>query len=480
MSKVAIVGFGYVGKAMYHFFKDHNDITIYDPYAKGFKEAGDAEVEINGVIIDTRKVNVLVPCYIKNTVNAVKYLDKEIEEVNKCDVAVICVPTPRGEDGSCDTSIVEDVLSKLNNDLIILKSTVEVGTTDKLIEKYKKNIIFCPEFAGESTYWSPYKFHTEVIETPHFIFGGDKNLTSKAIDIYMKIGGPTKKYMQTDTRTAEMVKYIENCFYATKVTFCYEVANICKEMGIDYNEARELWLLDPRINPMHTAVFKDNEKPFGGKCLLPYAKVEIIENNKVNFITLEDLYNKYHDIVENLNIMVRGTDHTCRNIEYKKILKITRQEIDEPIMAIEYEDSDSEFHYSEFRCTKEHLLPVKRKDEKLLIKSENIEFDDKLYMNVNHRYISTERVVHVYDEVYKGYVYNLELESNSKEHDDLYFIEDSTGIVTHNCFPKDLSALVSLSDKIGYDASLLREVLNSNERIAEYRKKNNESNGSNN
>ena len=64
-----------------------------------------------------------------------------------------------------------------------------------------------------------------------------------------------------------MVKYMENTFYATKIAYCYEIDQVCKRMGIDYNEARDLWLLDPRINPMHTAVFEGNDRPFGGKCL---------------------------------------------------------------------------------------------------------------------------------------------------------------------------------------------------------------------
>lgn len=64
-----------------------------------------------------------------------------------------------------------------------------------------------------------------------------------------------------------MAKYMENSFYAMKITFAYEMACICKAAGLDYNEVRELWLLDPRINPMHTAVFAQNDNPFGGKCL---------------------------------------------------------------------------------------------------------------------------------------------------------------------------------------------------------------------
>jgi UDP-glucose 6-dehydrogenase len=87
------------------------------------------------------------------------------------------------------------------------------------------------------------------------------------IDFFMPVCGPTKQYRVTDARTAETVKYMENTFFATKIAFCYEIAEICRTLGVDYNQARELWLLDPRINPMHTAVFNDNDRPFSGKCL---------------------------------------------------------------------------------------------------------------------------------------------------------------------------------------------------------------------
>ena len=127
-------------------------------------------------------------------------------------------------------------------------------------------MVFAPEYCGESTYWSPYSFHTEVKETPFFTFGGAPKDCSEAIDLYLPITGPMKTYHQTTAKVAEMAKYIENCFYATKIAFCNEIYSICESMGIDWNSVREAWLLDPRIHPMHTAVFKDN-RGFGGKCL---------------------------------------------------------------------------------------------------------------------------------------------------------------------------------------------------------------------
>ena len=229
---IGIVGAGYVGAAFCHLFKKHYNILIYDT--------------------DPAK------CFNCTS----------IEDINtKCYLSIICVPTPMKRDTlECDTSIVEDVVSKLNTPLILLKSTVEIGTTEKLKKKYNKRIVFSPEYCGESSYWTPYKFHADVVETPFFIFGGDEKDTSEMIDFFMPVCGPVKKYYQTDATTAEVVKYAENTFYATKIAYCYELNEICKSCGVDYNEMRELWIADPRISPMHTSVFYKNILPFSGKC----------------------------------------------------------------------------------------------------------------------------------------------------------------------------------------------------------------------
>jgi len=225
--KILIVGHGYVGKAFENLFKKHYDICISD----------------------------------------IRYSGPKLEDIKGYDLSIVCTPTPMKQDTlECDISIVEEVISKITTPLILLKSTVEIGTTKRLKEKYKKRIVFSPEYCGESSYWSPYKFHVDVVETPFFIFGGDKKDTSEMIDFFMPVCGPAKKYYQTDETTAEVVKYAENTFYATKIAYCYELNEICKSCGVDYNEMRELWIADPRISPMHTSVFYKNILPFSGKC----------------------------------------------------------------------------------------------------------------------------------------------------------------------------------------------------------------------
>jgi nucleotide sugar dehydrogenase len=192
---------------------------------------------------------------------------QDMAAINACDLGVVCVPTPQGGDGHCNTALVEKTVRWLTTPIILIKSTVAVGTTDRLKAATGKRLVFSPEYCGESSYWTPYRFHTEIVETPFFVFGGDPADTSPLVDCFMKVAGPTKRYLLTAARTAEMAKYMENTFYATKITFCYETAEICRALGVDYNEAREVWLADPRLNPMHTAVFADNDLPFSGKCL---------------------------------------------------------------------------------------------------------------------------------------------------------------------------------------------------------------------
>ena len=248
MKKIAIIGHGYVGKAMEQFFKDHYELVIYDPFL-GYETTED--------------------------------------DVNQCHASFVCVPTPRGEGGSCDVSIVEGVLEWLDTEVIVIKSTVEVGTTERLSKQYNRKIVFSPEYVGESTYWTPFNFHTDMKETPFYIFGGTKKTCSKVIDLFLPVTGPCKRYQITDSLTAEMAKYMENAFYATKVAFCNELYDICKAVGVDWNEVREYWTTDPRLHRMHTAVFKDN-RGFGGKCLPKdvNALVSIAEKNKCNSLLL--------------------------------------------------------------------------------------------------------------------------------------------------------------------------------------------------
>lgn len=243
--KIGIVGYGYVGKAMYNYFKDHYETIFYDPFVEGSCKQ---------------------------------------EDINKCYLAVVCVFTPSKEDGECDISIVEEVINWIATPLILIKSTVKVGTTKYLKEKTHKRICFSPEYIGESTYDTGYyNFNKNTKCHSFYTFGGDRNDTKELVSMFQIISGPTKTYKQTDETAAEIAKYMENAFFSTKLVFCYEFDQICKSYGVDFNEVRECWLLDPRIGASHSCVFMNKTVPFDGKCLPKDLKAIVSSSEKQNY-----------------------------------------------------------------------------------------------------------------------------------------------------------------------------------------------------
>jgi UDPglucose 6-dehydrogenase len=183
-------------------------------------------------------------------------------KVNACDVCFIGVPTPMGPDRKCDTSIVEDVISWIECPLIIIRSTVAPGTTDRLSEKYGKNIVFQPEYLGETAA----HIFGNMAEREFVVLGGTPELVSRAADFYKHYYNAMVKFYFCDAVTAEVCKYMENAFYAMKVTFVNEFYDIAKAHGINFNLLREAWLADTRISRDHTFVYPD-ARGFSGKCL---------------------------------------------------------------------------------------------------------------------------------------------------------------------------------------------------------------------
>lgn len=188
-----------------------------------------------------------------------------------CELAIVCVPTPMREDGSCDTSIVQDVISRIHrrSDLLMLiKSTVTPGTTENLVRWYGARVCFSPEYMGESRYWTPPEYPDPRSPIGHrfMIIGGRPDWCSAIADLFLPVLGPATRFRFMSSTEAELVKYAENAFFAMKVTFANELRRICERVGANYHTVREGWLDDPRVGPMHTAAFRD--KPgFDGKCL---------------------------------------------------------------------------------------------------------------------------------------------------------------------------------------------------------------------
>ena len=167
------------------------------------------------------------------------------------------------EDGSADTSIVEEAVGWIESAYIIIRSTVPVGTTDRLRQATGKAVMFQPEYGPAETPDHPFN---DLRKVRWAILGGEREHTIAVADLYKTVFNADFDIRQTDAKTAELTKYMENSYLALKVTFCNEFYDIAASHGIDYNELRELWLLDPRIGRSHTFVLP-HARGFGGRCL---------------------------------------------------------------------------------------------------------------------------------------------------------------------------------------------------------------------
>jgi nucleotide sugar dehydrogenase len=187
------------------------------------------------------------------------------DDLARCEFAVVCVGTPPGPEGTCDIGDVVDAVDQLPVGRVLLKSTVPPGTTDGLIAKTGKEVCFWPEYVGETPYPSPH-WPSGMDGVPFVVIGGRPESRRRFIDDLLPMLGPARTYFQCTAVEAEVIKYMENAYFATKVTFVNEFRAICEAVGADWHTVREGWLLDPRVDPDHTAVFTD-APGFGGRCL---------------------------------------------------------------------------------------------------------------------------------------------------------------------------------------------------------------------
>ncbi len=201
------------------------------------------------------------------------------EAVNACDIAFVCVPTPQAADGACDTSIVESVIGWIDGPVICIRSTVSVGTSRRLAESTGKQIVFQPEYGPAETPDHPFN---DLRNVRWVILGGERAATRKVARAWKSVYNSDIVIRQTTFEAAELCKYMENAYLAMKVTFCNEFYEIAERLGVDYDELRELWLLDPRIGKSHTWVLPD-KRGFGGKCLPKDLEAIIRTAEKVDY-----------------------------------------------------------------------------------------------------------------------------------------------------------------------------------------------------
>jgi len=253
---IGVIGMGVIGTAFYEGMKHAFDVLTYDRY----------KPEASNILRDC-DVGQLPP--FKNVEDAIISM---VAAVSGRPIFV-SVPTPMFSDGKCNTEIVESVCSKINNasnivhncehfkQIVVIRSTVSPGTTERLGSMFKcLNIVFNPEFLTEANAIEDFKNQNRII------LGGRPEATTEVAKVY-KVAFPCVPVHECSSVCAEMVKYVGNCFLATKVSFANEIYQICNKINANYDKVAELASLDPRLGTSHWKVpGPDGHFGFGLTC----------------------------------------------------------------------------------------------------------------------------------------------------------------------------------------------------------------------
>ncbi|MFA5303864.1 MAG: UDP-glucose/GDP-mannose dehydrogenase family protein [Candidatus Nanoarchaeia archaeon] len=185
--------------------------------------------------------------------------------INESEVVFICVGTPSLKDGSINLDYIKQAAKTIADNLnsykvVVVKSTVVPRTTEdvvgKILKESGKEFGLCmnPEFLKEG---SAIK---DFLEGDRIVLGvGDKKTEEVMRKVYESFG---QKIFVTTPRTAEMIKYANNSFLATKISFANELGNLCKKLGIDTYTVMDGIGMDDRINRK----FLNSGAGFGGSC----------------------------------------------------------------------------------------------------------------------------------------------------------------------------------------------------------------------
>lgn len=222
--KVGVIGNGFVGESQAFAFSPTTDLRIYDldPLKSSHKRS----------------------------------------DIDECDYVFVCVPTPMRKSGAQDVSYIEKVFeSAVEGPVYIIKSTVLPGTTSTLQKKYPNlKIVFCPEFLTERT------AKLDMLTQARIVLGGRTEDTAAVYTLFEQ-RFRNKHIIQTDSTTAELIKYMNNSFFATKVSIINEFKLLSDAIGANWEDALYGFASDGRIGDSHLHVpGPDGKLGYGGTC----------------------------------------------------------------------------------------------------------------------------------------------------------------------------------------------------------------------
>jgi UDP-glucose 6-dehydrogenase len=404
-----------------------------------------------------------------------------------------CVDTPPTYSGDADLSRVQAVLSELRGDgdhALVMKSTVPAGTGRAIRrEAPKLAYVSCPEFLKEGSAVDDFLHPDRVV----IGVDGDDGWAADAVEeIYRPLGG---ELVRTDVASAEMIKLASNAFLATKISFVNEIANVCEEVGADVSEVARGMGLDQRIGPS----FLRAGIGYGGSCFAGDESIIVRQGGRGQSISFAELWDRAggdalavngeaiapHDL--DARSWVPGEEEP----EWMPVSVLTKRDYDGEMVEVETKDGAT------LRVTSDHpFLVGDAEDDRILTRvlANELRSSDRIpcvdeHLPGTHGYppgtdgyraeierggsvqplasvaqattapsstISWTRVVRVDSQRFRGAVYSLKVPGSQT-------VVTSGGLVAHQCFPKDVSALKMLAGNTGYHFQLLTAVIEVNE-----------------
>ena len=278
--KLCMIGTGYVGLVSGVCFSDlGNDVVCVD------KDENKIDKLKKGIIpIYEPGLEELVKKNIKN--KRLKFSTDVNDSVKKSDIVFICVGTPTKRNGSeADLSQIYSAANEISKSInkfkiIITKSTVPVTTGDniekilsKKADKNKFSVVSNPEFLREGEAIRDFIYPDRVV-----VGSNDKRSMAILKNLYSPLISKGAKYISTNRRAAELIKYASNAFLATKITFINEIANLCEKTGIDVEDISIGIGLDKRIGSR----FLRAGPAYGGSCFPKDTKAIVSTAKKFN------------------------------------------------------------------------------------------------------------------------------------------------------------------------------------------------------
>ena len=212
--------------------------------------------------------------------NRLNFINKYSDNISRSDVIFICVGTPPKKNGQSNLNFIDQATKEISKKIkgytvVVSKSTVPVGTSrriERILKKKKParmfDVVSNPEFLREGS-------ALEDFTRPDKIVIGCR--TFKAEKILKKIYKPLNRpYVITNNETAEIIKYANNSFLATKITFINEIADLCENIGAKVETVAKALGLDGRIGPK----FLHPGPGYGGSCFPKDVKSLIYQGNK--------------------------------------------------------------------------------------------------------------------------------------------------------------------------------------------------------